>query len=152
MNGLGVQQYDERVTLSNDTLTMVSERKKYMEKETKSLQKSEKIFKKIAAMKMEIDDKKLKKQVNELYDLMISRYRAHDVLNKEYLNGRTYDQQLYVMLKDKNVSIDKWGAQVEMVNTTYKKIYAANDQFNKLTEKYNDIKLLFYKKAGLVKI
>lgn len=151
ITGLGVQQYDERVALSNDAQTMVSERKRYMEKETKSLQESEKKFKKIAALKVEIDDKQLKKQANELYVLMINRYKAHDVLTKEYLNGTTYDQQLYEMFKDKNVSIDKLGAQVEKVNTTYKKIYAANDHFNKLTEKYNDKKLLFYKKAGLVK-
>jgi hypothetical protein len=53
------------------------------------------------------------------------------------------------MFKNKNLSLEDLEAQINKLNETYKKVYTANDQFNKYTQQYNEKKLLFYKKAGL---
>lgn len=148
---LNTNQYDDKVKLSNEALTMVNDREKYMETEIKSLQESEKEFKKVIPLKNKINDRKLKEQANQLYDLMMNRYKAHKILSKEYLNGISEDHQLYEMFKDHNVSVDHLQAQVEKTNTRYKSIYTANDQFNRLTKQYNESKLQFYKNAGLIK-
>lgn len=122
-----------------------------METETKSLQESEKEFKEVSPLLKDINNKKLKTKANQLYQLMIDRYKTHRNLSKEYLQGVAEDQKLYKMFKKQNVSVDSLKTQVEKVNSVYKSIYASNDQFNQLTQEYNDKKLQFYKSAGLIK-
>ncbi len=146
---LGMKQSDEVVKLSDEAIAMAEDRKKLIEKETKSIQESEKEFKKMEGLKKEIQDKDLKKQADELYELMMNRYRAHEDLYRHYLNGIKNDEKLYKMFKEKDLLTEDLEAQVDKVNTSYKEIYQSNDKFNTLTEQYNTKKLLFYKKAGL---
>jgi hypothetical protein len=148
---LNTNQYDDKVKLSNEALTMVNDRKKYMETETKSLQQSEKEFKKVVTLKNKMDDKKLNDEANQLYDLMMNRYKAHQVLSKEYLAGVSEDQKLYQMFKNQNVTVENLEGQIKELNSIYKNIYAANNQFNRLTQQYNEKKLQFYKNAGIIK-
>ena len=147
--GLGMKQYNQIVTLSDEASKMAGERKLHMEKETKSLNKSEKEFRKVAEIKDDLDNPKLKKQADELYNLMMKRYKAHDVLFKDYSEGLKEDKKLYEMFKEKNLPIEELEAQVTKLNKTYEKIYAVNEKFNTLTEQYNSKKLSFYKQAGI---
>jgi hypothetical protein len=148
---LNANQYDDKVKLSNEALTMVNDRKKYMQTETKSLQQSEKEFKKVVPLKNKIDDKKLKDEADQLYSLMMNRYKAHQTLSKEYLAGVSEDQNLYQMFKNQSVTVGNLEGQIEKLNSIYKNIYSANAQFNQLTQQYNEKKLQFYKDAGIIK-
>ncbi|MGZ4159841.1 MAG: YkyA family protein [Neobacillus sp.] len=147
--GFGMKEYDQIVKLSDEAIKMADERKVHMEKETKSLKESEKEFRKIADLKDDFDDSELRKQANELYNLMMKRYKAHDVLNNEYSEGLKNDKELFVMFKKKNLPLEDLEAQVNKLNNIYEKIFAANEKFNTLTEQYNAKKLAFYQKAGL---
>jgi protein-tyrosine-phosphatase len=145
--GLGMKQFDEIVKLSNEAITMVDKRKEYMDKENESIEKSKKAFEKVAEFKKEIDDPDLKKQVDEIYSIMMERYSAHDTLYKEYIKGANGDKKLYEMLKDKNLPLEDLEVEVNQLNETYQKIFNANKNFNDLTERYNDSKKEFYKIA-----
>lgn len=147
--GLGLKKSKEINKLSDEALTMADQRIQLIGKETESIKNSETEFKKIDGLINEIQDKDLKKQADDLYQLMMKRYNAHETLNDDYLNGIKEDEKLYKMLKDSAVSTDDLENQVVKVNDSYKKIYQSNEQFNSLTEQYNANKLLFYKKAGL---
>lgn len=149
--GLGMKQYDQIVKLSNEAISMVDKRKQYMEKETESIKKSKNEFMKIAKLKDEIKDPTIKKQVDNLYDVMMKRYKVHETLYKEYVIGANGDKKLYQMFKDKNLSIEDLETQVNDLNGTYQKIYNTNLDFNKLTKSYNVIKVKFYKQAELNK-
>jgi len=146
---LGMKEYDQIVKLSDDAIILTDQRKNHMEKETKSLKESEQVFKKAAAIKDEFDDPELTKIANELSDIMMQRYQAHKELYKEYSNALTYDKELYMMFKNKNLPLEDLEGQVKKLNETYKKVFDTNEKFNKLTEQYNNKKLSFYKKAGL---
>ncbi|MDN3014920.1 YkyA family protein [Paenibacillus sp. BSR1-1] len=148
--GLGMKEYDEIVKLSDEALDLAAQRQEHMEKETKSIKESEKEFKKIAVTKEQLDDPSLKKLANELYDIMMERYQAHDVLYTAYTEALKNDQQLYEMFKNKNLQLEDLEGQVVKLNDSYKKVFEANENFNKLTEQYNDKKLAFYKKAELI--
>lgn len=146
---LGMKEYEQIVKLSDEALTLSQQRKAHMEKETTSLKESEHEFKKIADIKNNLENPTLKKMANELYDLMMKRYQAHDELYKEYSEALQYDEGLYKMFQNKNLSLEDLEIQVTKLNETYKKVYAANENFNLYTEQYNEKKLSFYKKAGL---
>lgn len=147
--GLGMKQYIKIVQLSDNAITMADQRKIYIEKETVSIENAEKEFKTITPYIGELKDEKLKKTAQELYTLMMNRYKAHDELYKAYLNSITNDKQLYEMFKDKNITLDQLEKQVNKVNSSYRETYADNNQFNKWTRQYNNKKLEFYKLAGL---
>jgi hypothetical protein len=53
------------------------------------------------------------------------------------------------MFKNKNLPLKDLETQVKTGNETYRMVYDANKIFNKLTNQYNEKKLLFYKKAGI---
>ncbi len=146
---LGMKEYDQIVKLSDEALTLADKRKGHMEKETKSLNESEKEFQKVADLKGELDDLELTKIADELYDIMNQRYRSHEELYREYSNAIKYDQELYRMFKDKDLPIADLETQINKLNETYKKVFEANEKFNKYTEQYNEKKMSFYKKAGL---
>ncbi|MFL6562404.1 MAG: YkyA family protein, partial [Bacillus sp. (in: firmicutes)] len=146
---LGMKEYDQIIKLSDEAQLLVEQRKEHMEKETHSLKESEKEFTKAAALKDQFEDENLKKVANQLYDIMMERYRAHDALYIEYTDALKNDKQLYEMFKNKNLSLKDLETQVKKLNETYKRVYNANEKFNMLTKQYNDEKLLFYKQAGL---
>ncbi|MBV7503899.1 YkyA family protein [Bacillus sp. sid0103] len=146
---LGMKEYDQIVKLSDKALLLADQRKELMEKETNSIKESEKEFKKAAKLKDKFEDQSLRKSANELYEIMMERYKAHDVLYLEYNESLKNDKTLYEMFKNKNLPLDDLEAQVNKLNETYKKVYDANKKFNMLTEQYNDKKMTFYKQAGL---
>ena len=147
--GLGMKEYDEIVKLSDEAIALANQRQEHMEKETNSMKESEKEFKKVTDIKDGLDDPALKKLANELYVIMIDRYKAHDELYMDYSEALKDDKQLYEMFKDKNLPLENLEGQVNKLNELYKKVFDANEKFNKLTEQYNDKKLAFYKKAEL---
>ncbi|MEH7501687.1 YkyA family protein [Neobacillus drentensis] len=146
---LGMKEYDQIVKLSDEALLLADQRKEHMEKETKSIKESEKEFKKAANIKDKFEDTDLTKLANELYEIMMERYKAHDALNIEYNEALKNDKELYEMFKNKDLPLEDLEAQVNKLNETYKRVYTANEKFNMLTEQYNDKKLSFYKQAGL---
>lgn len=149
MIGPGIKQNEQIVKLADEALSMADQRKIHMQKETDSLRKSEKEFKQVAGIKDTIEESELKKMANELYDIMIKRYRAHDMLFNEYSEALKYDNELYKMFKSKILPLRDLEAQVKKLNKTYQKVYDANENFNNLTNRYNEKKLEFYKKSGI---
>jgi hypothetical protein len=146
---LGMKEYDEIVKLSDEALLLAAKREEHMEKETNSIKQSEKVFKQAADIKDKFDDRSLIKLANELYDIMLERYKAHDVLYTEYTEALKNDKELYQMFKNKDLPLEDLEAQVNKLNETYKRVYNANEEFNILTEQYNNKKMAFYKQAGL---
>nr|WP_263328176.1 YkyA family protein [Neobacillus sp. Marseille-Q6967] len=146
---LGMKQHDEIVKLADEALLIVAKRHEHLDKEIESLKASQKEFLKIKEIKENLDEPAQKKLANELYDIMIKRYDAHDKLSKEYSEALKNDKKLYEMLKDKNTKFEDLEGQVTTLNATYKKVLEANEEFNSLTSQYNEKKLEFYKKSGL---
>lgn len=146
---LGMKQYNEIVRLSDEALALVEKRRTYMDNETKSLKESEKQFQKIKEIKDDLQQKELKRQANQLYDIMEKRYRIHEQLYNQYMKSLAYDKQLYQMLKDKNVSLDRLEEQISKLNGIYQQLVETNNKFNELTKQYNLHKRQFYQTAGL---
>ncbi|NRD78715.1 YkyA family protein [Bacillus sp. BRMEA1] len=146
---LGVKDYSQIVILSDEAIASADKREMYLEKETNSIKESEKEFQKLPEINKGLEDPSIRQLSEELYHIMIQRYNAHDELVKEYTLAIQYDKQLYGMFKNKNLPLNQLEVQVNKINEEYKKVSAANETFNKLTEQYNAKKVELYKKAGL---
>jgi hypothetical protein len=146
---LGMKEFEQIVTLSNEALTIVDKRQEHMQMEEDSIQASRKEFEKFKPLIDELDDEELKKKANELNDTMLERYKTHDNLYKNYTQGLTYDKELYQMFQQEDLSIDQLEEQIAKINDTYKVVLESNETFNNHTKKYNENKLEFYKAAGI---
>lgn len=146
---LGMKEFEQIVTLSNEASAIVDKRQEHMDIEASSIQASKKEFEKIDPLIEKIEDAELKKKATELKSTMMERYQIHDSLYENYLNGLTYDKELYQMFQNENLSIDQLEEQIAKINDAYKLVLDSNKEFNDLTQRYNDIKFDFYKAAGI---
>ncbi|WP_442599334.1 YkyA family protein [Neobacillus sp. D3-1R] len=145
---IGMKEHDKIEQLSNEAISLVDERKKLMNLETDSIEKSEQVFKELTPYIKELKDNSLKTDAKNLYELMMERYKLHDQLQVAYFQALQYDMELYQLFKNRDVSIDQIEEQLNKINMKYEDVYKINEQFNIQTEKYNELKLAFYKKAG----
>lgn len=147
--GLGLKEYSQISTLSDEALAIVEKRKEHITLERESLEESRKQFEEASSILKKITKPDLKEKAELLYKTMKERYKTHEMLYKEYMNALEGDHRLYTSLKAKDVSLENLEGQVNTLNEYYTGILQANEKFNELTEKYNKEKLDFYKLAGL---
>ncbi|MEH7177339.1 YkyA family protein [Neobacillus vireti] len=146
---IGLKQHDEIVKLSEEALLINEKRREHLQKEVDSIQASKTEFKEAEEIKSKIKDTQQKRKAEELFEIMTLRYKVHNQLSQEYTHALELDKELYIMLKDKNITFENLESQVTELNTTYKDVSEANEEFNKLTTQYNKLKLEYYEEAGL---
>lgn len=146
---IGKKDQEQINQLSDTALDNIEKRKNLMQKEQESMDSSEKEFKKAEKLIDDIKNDQAKKEVEKLQDIMQDRYKTHDSLYENYNRGLEYDQQLYLLLKNKATNINQLEDQIVKINKTYGKVIKNKEDFNRLTKKYNETKLLFYKQAEL---
>ncbi|MCJ7841684.1 YkyA family protein [Lederbergia sp. NSJ-179] len=145
---LGMKEFEQIQKLADKALTNLDEREKLMKKEKEALEKSKEEFQKAKAELDKINDEKLKKEAQQLEDIMNDRFNAYDALHSAYLKGLSEDRKIYELVKDEELSMDSLQEQVEASNKAYEEVKEANGTFNEKTEEFNKKKLEFYKKAG----
>ncbi|MFT8323591.1 MAG: YkyA family protein [Bacillus sp. (in: firmicutes)] len=146
---LDLDKMDEIKKLSDQALASITKRKDFMDKEEESIKKSKETFETVRKDIEDLEDKKLKAKADELYETMMDRYDVHEKLYGNYSKGLQQDEQLYKLFKEKDLSIDDLESQIKKINDIYAKVLEENKQFNSLTKEYNDLKLAFYKQAGI---
>ncbi|MDR7076449.1 hypothetical protein J2Y03_001452 [Neobacillus niacini] len=146
---IGLKQHDEIIKLSDEALSIIEKRRVHLQKEKDSINASKTEFRKAEEIKSKIKDTEQKKKAEDLFEIMENRYIVHNQLSTDYSNALDSDKELYLMLKDENISYERLEMQVTKLNTAYQQVSDANDEFNKLTAQYNEKKLEFYIEAGL---
>lgn len=146
---MNLQEYDKVVQLADEAISISKKRNELLDLERKSIEESQAEFEQVPEIYAKIDDLQLKEQAKGLNDLMQERYRTHEKLYESYVAGLGYDIELYNMFKNEEVTVDQLGEQINKVNAAYEEVLSANDQFNQLTDQYNEKKYQFYQAAGL---
>nr|WP_272893654.1 YkyA family protein [Heyndrickxia oleronia] len=146
---LGMKDMEQMTKLANSALDNLKERKEKMELEQQSMNASKKEFSKIEDPIEKIESEQLKKEAQDLYQLMEKRYAFHDRLYEAYNKGIETNIKLYELLMKKDVSMDDLENQIEITNKAYSEVLKMNEQFNEQTKKFNDEKKKFYKLAKI---
>ncbi|WP_449539858.1 YkyA family protein [Ferdinandcohnia sp. Marseille-Q9671] len=146
---LGMKEFDQIVTLSNEALTIVSDRETRIKNEYESIKASKKEFNKIEDFISEIKEDKVKEEANQLVTVMTKRYESYEDLYSTYNEAIEHDRKLYEMFQNKELTFDELETQINLINDTYEKVVSANETFNNLTDQYNKSKVSFYENAGL---
>lgn len=146
---LGMKEMDEIISLSNDAIDGIKKREELMIQEKESINQSRERFSEFDEIIEEISDEKAKEEASQLQDIMEKRYEGYDKLYDLYLSSLAEEQKLYELFKDESATEDQLKTQIEQVNKAYTALAEANDQYNELTENYNNKKISFYDLAGI---
>lgn len=146
---LGMNDFDKIQSLSEKALESVNKRQELIANEKESIDAAQAEFEKIKPIIDEIEDEKLQSKANELYELMIKRYKTYDELYNNYKDAMLLDRELYKMFKNKDLTLEDLENKIKEINKGYEKVVEKNKEFNDLTTKYNELKKDFYKAAGL---
>lgn len=146
---LGMKEFDEISKLADEAMANLDEREKLLKKEKESLDASKEAFKKAEEEITKLKDEKLNKQASELQSLMKKRYESYEKLYNTYNKGIAEDRKIYEMIKDKELKMEDLQTQIDATNKAYENVFEANNEFNELTEKFNEAKVNFYKESGI---
>ncbi|MBS4177276.1 YkyA family protein [Lederbergia citrea] len=146
---LGMKEFDQITKLADEALVNLDKREEFMKKEKESLDASKEELNKATEEINKIKDNELKKQAEEMQQLMNNRYKTHEQLYSAYLSGLSEDRKIYQLIKDKNLKMEDLTDQIEKANQAYESVFELNSQFNEQTEKLNEAKIKFYKNAGI---
>ena len=147
--GLGIEEMEQIKKLADEAIEFTEEREALLTKEHEAMKASKKEFEKSEKYIKKLEDKELQKEAKALYKLMEKRFETHDELYQVYNEGIKADRKLYQLLKDKSLEYEQLEGQIKKTNKIYKNLFKVNDEFNKLTDKYNQGKIEFYKNAGM---
>lgn len=146
---LGMAEFEKIQTLSTDAIDTVNKREEHINKEKRSLEASQVEFEKTKALIDQIENTATKEKAQELYDVMENRYKAYENLYASYMTSIKLDKELYELFKKEELTLEELEAQIKKVNDSYSDVVKGNEEFNKYTERYNEIKKEFYKLAEL---
>ncbi len=146
---LGMKEFDQVVTLAKEATTVVEEREEKIQTEYDSIMSSKEKFEAISGEIENIDDETLSASANKLKNTMEDRYQSYETLYENYKTSLSLDKELYTMLQKEDLKIDELETHITKINAAYKAVMEQNEHFNKLTEKYNEQKMDFYKQAEL---
>ncbi|TYS90978.1 YkyA family protein [Rossellomorea aquimaris] len=146
---LGMKEFDQIVKLSDEALDNIKKRKEYIDKERMSMSEAEEEFAKADEYVDKLESQDLKKEAIKLKETMEERYQLHEKLTSSYLDALSLDKELYNMFKKKELTMEELEKQISSINDQYEKIVNYNEDYNKKTEEFNNMKQTFYSSAGL---
>ncbi|WP_280769141.1 YkyA family protein [Salipaludibacillus daqingensis] len=153
-----VDLYEEMLTLSSveeiepladEAIDSAEERREIMEEEKELIEDSYSIFQEAEQQIDDIDEEDVQEAATKVVDTMNERYSVYQDLYEEYMQSIDEDILLYEMAKDEEIEVEVLQEQHEKVNEGYNRITELNQQFNQLTNDYNDAKINFYETAEL---
>lgn len=146
---LTAEEFEQIKQLATEALETIEQRSNHLDKEQESIQASEKEFEKIKPLIDELTEDDVKNKANEMYDVMMERYRAYDDLYEVYKQSLELEKELYTLLKDEDTIQKEVTNQVADINEKYNEIHEAVDAFSLYTTQYNELKKGFYEVAQL---
>ncbi|WP_273125153.1 YkyA family protein [Bacillus weihaiensis] len=146
---LGMKEFDQVVSLSNQALEMIDEREEKMQVENESILASKEEFKGITLEMEKIEDEDTLEILENLQTTMENRYESYETLYNHYSTSIKLDKELYEMLQNEELTMEELEEQISKINDSYEKVMNENEIFNGYTEEYNQLKIDFYQKAGL---
>jgi hypothetical protein len=146
---LGMKEFEQIVTLSNQAIDNIEKREELLEIERESMLASQKEFEKVEQPISDIEDSESKQRAESLQKTMLERYQAHDELYNTYKASISLDKELYNLFKKEELKMDQLQIQIDRINEAYQNVISANERFNQKTEQYNNEKATFYNSAEI---
>jgi len=149
ITNLSMDEFDQIEKLADEAIEVIQERMDNIHIEKESIHSSREEFEKIKPLIEQLKEEQEIDKAEEMYKVMIERYKSYDLLHESYVQSLKEEEKLYQLLKDGDISEEEIKEQIDQINQTYEKVIEGNEQFNKSTIAYNELKKEFYKIAEI---
>lgn len=149
ITALGSDDIEKIISLSDEALQSIEERRELLVAENKSINASKEEFDEIEPLLSDIEDEAVQTNANKMYDIMEERYQAYISLHDTYTVSLDNDQALYELLKQEEVEEEAVTEQIDKVNQQYEKVIEVNNVFSEKTKAFNESKKTFYESSDL---
>lgn len=146
---LGMDDFKQIKKLAAEADKNIEKRTDKLALEQESVEKAKEEFKKTKSLIGDLKEKEKKTKAKKMYDVMMKRYKAYDQLHQAYKQSLAQEKKLYDVLQKKDSTQEDLTKQINDLNQNYEKVIAANKDFNKFTNSYNQAKKAFYKQTDL---
>lgn len=146
---MDIEEMDGIIKLSEEAAALIDERKEKLEIEKNSLESAKDEFQSVEALIEDLEEEALKEKAKELYEVMMDRYASYDELYEAYTQSLELEKELYTLLQEEELEQETLNKQIVQINDSYEKILSFNEDFNKYTTQYNELKKEFYEAAEM---
>lgn len=144
MAALGNEKIEEITELVDEAIELLDLRLALINEEAEVIAESKVVFMKIEPLMEKLEDKDVQDITERLYDVMMERYDAYNVVHDVYAKSIERTKALYTLLKDEEYNEEDAFSLISDVNDSYDEVMEANDTFNEHTLKYNEVKKELY--------
>lgn len=146
---LGMDEYDEIVSLTDQLIASVDQRRDFLAEEKKGIDAGYEEATKAEPEIESIENEEAKAHAEEVQEAIEQRYERYQSLHDLYAESLDLDQTLYELLAQEDLNVEELEHHIDQVNNKYDELKEATDQFNQQTDTYNQAKRAFYESADL---
>jgi hypothetical protein len=146
---LGMDDFEEITSLSEEAITVIEEREEKLNLERESIMNANESFVSIESLIEDIEEDEVRQKAEEMYNVMIERYATYDELYDVYTTSIGLEKELYEMLQQEELEQEVLNEHIESINESYESILTINETFNEHTTAYNELKQEFYEAADI---
>ena len=141
---LGDEEKAEIKELTVEAKHILDEKMEYINLIKETLAQSRDEFEKIEPLIEQIKDEEQLDYVTTMFDTMAKRYNSYEEVYQSYVESVQLTNELYEEFSsEENTAADIYSL-IGSINDSYEAILEANEQFNKETILYNNLKEDFY--------
>lgn len=137
---------DKLKQLFTESYELIEEREAYLKLEREALEESEAFFVLIEPYMDEINDENIKELIEKMYETMLERYDVYHEIYEGYMESLQLTESLYEQLENHQSQQILYDL-LDEVNESYEQLFKANEQFNRLTKRYNRYKREYYERV-----
>lgn len=146
---LSADEMDKVNELADEAITTINDRKEILAEELTIMSEANEEFSNVKELVEKLKEDDQIEKAEKLVDTMEKRYATFKELNEISVSSLDENEKLYQLFKNEELSEEELKEQITAVNEVYDQETELSNNFNQLTEQYNQEKREFYETTDL---
>lgn len=146
---LSADEMDKVNELADEAITTINERKEILAEELTIMSEANEEFSNVKELVEKLKEDDQIEKAEKLVNTMEKRYATFKELNEISVSSLDENEKLYQLFKNEELTEEELKEQITAVNEVYDQETELSNNFNQLTEQYNQEKREFYESTDL---
>jgi len=146
---LSADEMDKVNELADEAITTINDRKEILAEELTIMSEANEEFSNVKELVEKLKEDDQIEKAEKLVDTMEKRYATFKELNEISVSSLDENEKLYQLFKNEELTEEELKEQITAVNEVYDQETELSNNFNQLTEQYNQEKREFYESTDL---
>lgn len=146
---LSADEMDKVNELADEAITTINERKEILAEELTIMSEANEEFSNVKELVEKLKEDDQIEKAEKLVNTMEKRYATFKELNEISVSSLDENEKLYQLFKNEELTEEELKEQITAVNEVYDQETELSNNFNQLTEQYNQEKREFYETTDL---